>query len=139
MKKRILGITGSRAGPSPAQYLYLLGHINEYDILHHGDCKGVDEEAVKIAHYTGIHCVSHPPSNMKWRAHTQSDEVRAAKPYRDRNMDIVRESDEIIACPRTSDDKGGGTWMTIGIAREIGKPITIVHPDGSVEREVPVG
>jgi len=31
--------------------------------------------------------------------------------------------------------RGSGTWATIRYARKVGKPVTIIYPDGEIQEE----
>jgi len=105
--------------------------------FHHGDCKGADAAAAKIAKELGLHVVGHPPDNPQKRAFFKSDDTWPEKPYRDRNADIVGCADWLIACPRGAEAKlpYSGTWMTVRMARKLKRPILIIWPDGRKEWE----
>lgn len=119
---------------------------------HHGDCVGADYEFHNVAEYgfgmgasaapTSI--VIHPPINEQFRAFCIGTDRREAKPYLNRNRDIVDECDVLIAAPKQTVKpaslRGQGTWLTVEYAHKQGKPVYIVFPDGSVKRpEAAVG
>lgn len=113
------------------------------DEYHHGDCRGADEEFHKwiTAHdMRPIKIVIHLPDNSYKRAFCGSFgnlEWRPQKPYLDRNLDIVTETDLLIATPKEyTEVLRSGTWSTIRYARKQMKPIYIVYPDGEVIKNV---
>ena len=83
-----------------------------------------------------IPVVCHPPENEKFRAftHADADEVRVMKPYLTRNMDIVVESDFLVAVPlEDKESPRSGTWATVRYARGLRKTVVLVFPDGRVD------
>lgn len=140
----IVGVTGSRDGPTEAQKFsgaFLLGNcatiqLPEYDEitpneLHHGDCIGVDEWAHNLLTSYGFKTVAHPPENRRFRAFCKADECRITLPYLKRNRNIVEECDVLLAMPKTSAEVlRSGTWATVRHARKLGRPVVIVWPDG---------
>ena len=66
---------------------YVLSHPEA--ILHHGDAIGADAEVHDIAVELGCEIVIHPPTNETQRAFKSATEIRAPKPYLDRNKEIV--------------------------------------------------
>lgn len=132
-----LGVTGSRYGLSQPQKSFLLQLafgfvINE---LHHGDCVGVDQQVndffmgLRVGARLYVMTVAHPPLEERWRAHCNSDFVLPCKEYHARDRDIVNASTHVIGCPQRLWPRTGGTWYTIGYARERGRPLAIVLPD----------
>jgi len=104
--------------------------------LHHGDCTGTDKEAHAAARGLGIRIVIHPPEDTSRKANCIGDEIRRAKPYLERNHDIVDETDFLIACPRgRREELRSGTWATIRYARKMQRVIYLVWNDGSYSRE----
>jgi hypothetical protein len=105
--------------------------------LHHGDCKGSDAQAHKIAFDLGIKICIHPPSKRTERAYaTGASKTMPAKPYIERNHAIVSDTLLLIATPDTAAEKlRSGTWATIRYARLRGRPIIIINPDGSCSLE----
>ena len=133
-----VGFTGTRAGLSVVQRKSLVRLINtirgEVTEAHHGDCVGADAEFHDICLVREILIVIHPPLQPFQRACCVGyDFIREPKDYFDRDMDIVDETDLLIACPKTSTPvPHSGTWLTAGYARVTGKPIWFVYPDGTV-------
>lgn len=137
-----LGFTGTHHGMTTAQLKSVRTLLNTLGvaILHHGDCIGADAQADRIAKQLGAVVVIHPPLNERKRAfcdYSLPNELREAKPYLARNRDIVSEGiDGLVAAPRQTiepdNKRGQGTWTTIGYARQAGRNIWIVLPDGKV-------
>ena len=144
-----VGITGTKKGGSRRQVEGLRRLFTDMSInsdrnkkvieLHHGDCKGVDWEAFAIANKVfrnvslTLITVSHPPLDGKHRAFTKNDQTRKAKEYLQRNMDIVDETDWMIALPDSPNEKlRSGTWATIRYAKKQNKSVIIILPSGVV-------
>jgi len=144
-----IGFTGTSEPQQNAQLealtteLLRLHDAGLLDEFHHGDCINADENADCIVLFrTTARVVAHPPINAIARAFCSGVkgrfERREPKPYLERNRDIVDETDELIACPRAKlEQQRSGTWATIRYARKMGKPITIIFPDGRIKRELP--
>lgn len=130
----VLGFTGSRHGMTPEQ----VATVDEMTALafgevHHGDCVGADLAMDYIARVNGQRRIIHPPSDPRLRAWCDGDVVLPEKPYHDRNRDIVDACTMLIATPaEASEQPKGGTWYTVRYAREQGKPVMVVWPDGTV-------
>jgi hypothetical protein len=142
-----LGFTGTSRGMMQRQRAtvrYLFGELELTD-LHHGDCVGADAQADEDAiHYlSAVNIVVHPPTVSTKRAFRQPRAWRLVldpKPYLKRNRDIVAAGiDGLIAAPKDSveprNKRGQGTWTTIGYARQAGRRIWIVFPDGTFREE----
>jgi hypothetical protein len=100
-----------------------------YEILRHGDCIGVDEQAHYIAVELGYKIIIHPPENPIKRAFCKDSITLAPLPYLDRNKQIVNNSDIIIAVPKeNSQVLRSGTWSTVRFAQKQGKRIYIIYP-----------
>jgi len=140
-----IGFTGTRRGMVPKQYAafqQVLEHMTRVygRTLHHGMCIGADFQAHHYAATLGMRRVLHPPVVRKYIASITTDPtmdtVRPALEYRARNKLIVGETLCLIATPKEPiEAHGGGTWMTIRIARDLGRPIYIVWPDGHIRVE----
>lgn len=109
---------------------------HEYE-FHHGDCVGADADAHKIVwKYAARSIQVHPPTDDRWRARCIAAVVYQPEPYPVRNRAIVEASEVLIAVPDHPREKArGGTWMTVRIARALGKPIVFIMPDGLVCRD----
>lgn len=133
-----IGFTGTQSGMTEPQRKtlrrILRGQVGGF---HHGDCIGADAEAHDIADAAGLSVHIHPPTNPAKRAfkNTQPDRVRPEKPYLDRNKDIVRDTEALVAAPGAPVEQlRSGTWSTVRFARRLKRPIAIVLPDGSIRR-----
>lgn len=126
-----IGFTGTREGMTEKQKDALWALLVDLDATQfdHGDCEGSDEEASLIAKKFGCFIVSHPPTNHSHRAFTTPNVQRIAKPYLDRNRDIVDETEVLIACPKENEEQQrGGTWYTVRFARKQGKTVHVLQP-----------
>ena len=136
-----IGFTGTRHGMTREQALAVVivaaSYVKQGErwTAHHGDCIGADEGFHDLAHNVGATIVGHP-STHNLRAYREFDVEHDRKAPMVRNADIVRESDVMIACPyEATEQPRGGTWATIRMARMARKPLAIVLPDGTVQRE----
>lgn len=133
-----VGFTGTQRGMTETQAstvksLLLLNRCREF---HHGDCIGADAQAHDIATALSLLTVSHPPIVNLKRANKKADVILPAKDYLDRNRDIVRETDMLVATPgETEEQLRSGTWSTVRYARKLVRRIWIVWPDGTLKRE----
>lgn len=130
----IVGSTGSRHGMSAAQSMRfgLILTSSGATSLHHGDCRGADEQAHAIARGLKLWIVGHPPTSSGLRAFTDCDEWREPAPFLTRDRTIVMETNLLVATPHTSQEQlRSGTWATIRIARRQSLPHVIIDPDGN--------
>lgn len=120
---------------TPAQDKQLRAKLVGATAFHHGDCIGSDKQAHQIAKYDlNIWTVGHPPTNDRYRAFCDVDELREEAEYLERDYHIVEATDEIIATPNTHfETNRSGTWATVRYAVLKGKLVTIIFPDGSLE------
>lgn len=136
-----VGFTGTRKGMTSAQKhsLRMILLSLKCNTFSHGDCVGADEEAHAIAGELGAVVVVHPPINDKLRAYVTGNFILETKPVCDylvRNKHIVDSTEHLIATPETyTSAPGSGTWGTIRYARKIGRPRTIILPDGTCKDE----
>lgn len=134
---KIIGFTGTSQGMTERQRATLAVLLRSYypARLHHGCCIGADAQAHDVAHEIGIPCTLHPPDDDKAIAilgAVPGDIVWDAKPYLDRNMDIARACDVLIATPKTFLEQiRSGTWTTVRYAKKMNRHVTIIFPDGS--------
>jgi hypothetical protein len=140
----ILGFTGTRKGLTEEQRNLLRLKLSapmpgsnppllRAYALHHGGALGADDTAHWLALELQL-AVHVWPSNIPNQHATLGGEyVRHDEaPPLERNHTIVDQCDELIACPGEMEEVlRSGTWATIRYARRIGKPITIIYPDGS--------
>lgn len=130
-----LGFTGRRTQPTDEQLDWLYKQLCEGDYaeLHHGACLGADAAAHEAADDCGIPTIVHPPTNARYR---MPYDPRAlwlpARPYLDRNRDIVDATDILIALPDGPERQQSGTWATIRYATKIGRVAEICYPNGDV-------
>lgn len=124
------GFTGPREGMTDNQQLALAYLLRSGDTLRHGRCIGADAQADATGRACGCHTIAHPGPVPSLTAPTRSTEVRAPKPFHERNRDIVDESACLIAAPQTLQEEmqGSGTWQTIRYARKRGVPVIILDP-----------
>lgn len=126
-----VGVTGTREGATAQQLDELrvvLQGLNGTE-FHHGDCKGVDEQAAAIAKELGYKIVCHPPESDYLRAYFPADEMREPAGYLKRDRTIVDETDCLIVVPlHTEWQPKGGTWYTHDYAKKRDKPLTIIFP-----------
>lgn len=137
-----IGFTGTRQGMTPTQRAAVRELLAAHPgaVLHHGDAIGADAQAHDIAIALRCSVVVHPPTDGKDRAFKPSPDIRAPRPYLDRNRDIVRETTMLIAVPAEAvEQHRSGTWSTVRYARKLGRPISIVLPDGSISEWVAPG
>src|SRR5271156_6511042 len=122
---RKVGFTGTQKGAHLTQLAIVeekLKFLREegFDEFHHGACIGADEQVAKIAKELGFKVVAHPglgkdPANLQFRSDwSGSDETLEAKPYIDRDHDIVDATELMIATPLTyGEQTRSGTWTTV--------------------------
>lgn len=140
-----LGFTGSQHGVTTAQRYALLHVLARYRLfgalwMHNGDCLGADNVAAKLWQELDGKVHLHPPSIDTKRAFMYGEFVEAPRPYLDRNKDIVCSCDELVATPAEMFEQlRSGTWATIRFARKIGRPVTIIWPNGTYTRDSDAG
>src|SRR6185436_20018938 len=132
----IFGFSGTSKGMAPRQMKAVRQLLFECTELHLGDCIGADKEAYDLAIMAGITTIGHPPSDNKKRAFLQYDLERPLRPYLVRNRHIARDGVHgLFAAPEGWVEiirgPDGGTWSTVRRARNYGRRIWIVRPDGS--------
>jgi len=111
--------------------------------LHHGWCIGADAQAHALARNVGAHIVGHPPSDTSKQASLRLADfagIHKTYAYLTRNRHIIRDGvDGLIAAPKDfvqpKSLRGQGTWTTVGYARQAGRRIWIVFPDGTFKEE----
>lgn len=149
MQQIKIGFTGTQTGMTFKQYesfAVLMDFLSCLaDTYHHGDCIGADEQFhswIVLYDNRPIKIVVHPPDNPYKRAFCTFSgdfEIRPQKPYLERNLDIVTETDLLIATPKEySEILRSGTWSTIRYCRKQKKPCYIVYPDGEVVKKCPL-
>jgi len=132
------GFTGTR-NPIPRvqeeAFVRLLTVAGRYgDVLHHGDCVGADEVAHITAQGLGLGVVVHPPNVETHRAHSPGGHLLPPLPYLERNKNIVASTFRLLALPGSSQEElRSGTWATVRYAKQMGRMVIIVWPDGRTE------
>jgi hypothetical protein len=134
----IIGFTGTQQGMTVKQAIKFVAIIQALKPIefHHGDCIGADAEAHDLIRGENqpICIILHPPTSKSKRAFKDADKVYEAKPYIERNHDIVDVCDKLIACPKDIEEElRSGTWATARYALKCRKKVYIIHPDGSFE------
>lgn len=135
----ILGFTGTREGMTDrqregvAEFL----RVNKPMVVHHGDCVGADSQfhdSAMIAMPTPEIKI-HPCTLTRFRAYRKASVVYPVKPPKDRNKDIVRACDQLLAAPKTpaAESPRSGTWQTIRLALSFKKTVIVIWPDGTVQ------
>ena len=108
--------------------------------VHQGDCIGADAQFVDLAFdemLQGLEVHCHPPTNNKHRAFADCHTLHPTKGYLERNKDIVKAADIMIACPKEDGEVvRSGTWSTIRYAEAQGVLTIIVYTDGRTGSEI---
>lgn len=136
-----LAIAGTRKGLTEDQFNrvkeFILLEGSEFTHLHEGDCIGVDAQVTQMFQdmQPQVTVVCHPPDKFRCRAYTKYDETKDVRPYIMRDKDMVDASSFLWACPEGPEKIRSGTWTTVRYARNQGKMITIIYPDGKVDYE----
>lgn len=135
-----LGVTGT-SDPScvtpfaKAEFSRLVLELSPTTELHHGGCQGGDETMHHIIDdLFGCPIHIHQPDNKSKVAFFLGRNITLlpSKPYLERNKDIVKNCDVLIAMPKTMQEElRSGTWMTVrnGVLKR--KKVYIVWPDGT--------
>ena len=124
-----IGFTGNRNGLNQEQKERILMILDKYDdiIVSHGDCVGSDTDFHNICiNYKETYPTKKiiitifPPSNPTLRAFNKGDLLMKEKPYLQRNLDIIKNSNILIACPinKNKEVLRSGTWSTIRRAKK---------------------
>jgi len=126
-----VGFTGTQEGMTTKQKLAVRKWLSEHEVTegHHGDCIGSDADFHVICISLGIRVVVHPPINPSKRAFKRGCAEKPAKPYMQRNDDIIDDTDIMLATPSTMmEELRSGTWSTVRHARKKGKEVVMVFP-----------
>lgn len=138
-----IGFTGTQDGMTEAQRrsVEIILRYKEF-VGHHGDCVGADAEFHDIARacrgLLWMHI--HPPLNQAKRAFCRIDPARDVlereRPNLDRNREIVTQAEIMVATPKQPGPvPRSGTWTTVRYARELGRPLAVVIPNGAIITE----
>lgn len=142
----IVGFSGTRHGLTVAQIAALARVLVDLapSRVAHGVCVGGDEVAHRIARALGVPVDHHhgvgAGGDRTWRAAVdvlRGDVVHPEAPHLARNATIAAACDVLVAAPREEHGESArsGTWWAVRSARRLGRPVVIVRPSGSVERE----
>lgn len=138
--RRHFGFTGTERGCSPAQREALSRVLRglrvvapaAYLFLHHGRCVGADAEARLLAAQAGFLTIAHPGDSPAMQALPGDWMTLPAKDNLVRNVDIVRASCLLLATPAEfTEIRRSGTWTTVRRARDAGRPVHLLRPDGT--------
>lgn len=132
-----IGFTGNRYGITSEQKNQIISILDKYDnlIVSHGDCVGSDTDFHNLCmNYRTEHQNKkikihiYPPNNSKLRAFNQGDLIMDEKPYLQRNLNIIKNSSILIACPidKNKEELRSGTWSTIRKARKLNLMIILL-------------
>lgn len=98
--------------------------------FHHCDRVGADEEAHTIAVELKLVTVSHPHTAALYRARLMSNDVRPAWPALRATLDVVEETELIIAAPFPgAEAMMVDTWDMVFEARKRKKGVLIIAPE----------
>ena len=141
MKRTKVGFTGTQQGMNTYYQLpqleQLLLKYNPTE-FHHGDCIGADAQAHELVRRILPSCiiVVHPPLDSSKRAFCMGDITYNPRPYLERNDDIVKLSDILIATPKEIQMVlRSGTWTTVRYAQKAKLQTHIIFPRALTEQE----
>ncbi len=133
-----IGFTGNRYGLTlyqKEQIISILNNSGDNIILSHGDCVGSDTDFHNLClEYKNLYLNKkiiihiHPPDNSKLRGFNKGDLIMPEAPYLTRNLNILKNSHILIACPTDKNNEvlRSGTWSTIRQAKKLNLPIFIL-------------
>lgn len=138
-----IGFTGTRTDLPPSQRAALEAVLRSLHVwgwgasMAHGDCVGADLAAHDIAMRLGYMVHVLPPLSNRYRAFCVGHQNYVPAEYMIRNRRIASMCTRLVAAPLSPEEEAprSGTWATVRMARHLGKPITLVWPDGRVEDE----
>lgn len=141
--KEVIAFTGTRLGMTEFQKKtlkqILLAELDNIDVFMDGCCVGSDAEAFDIATELGIDTHGYPGhpygdfKNTTNRDDRNRNHMNHPFPFFSRNRTMVELSTHVLATPANYYNTRGGTWYTINYAKQQGKPLTIIYPDGLKE------
>lgn len=136
----ILGFTGTQRGMTDRQWRVcqdLLKRRLRPVAAHHGQCIGADADFHDLCLTLEIPVTLHPPTNRSKVAWCPGAvEIRRPRPYLERNREIVRACNTLLATPAQDEEQlRSGTWATIRYARKSKRDVVLVFPDGTVRLE----
>lgn len=137
MEQIKIGFTGTRNGLNETQKELIPLILDKYSeiIVSHGDCVGADTDFHNL-------CINYkqnnpdkkitiqifPPTNSSMRAFNEADIIMPVKPYLERNLNILKNSNILIACPvdKNKEELRSGTWSTIRQAKKLNMEIHLL-------------
>lgn len=136
----ILGFSGTQKGMSEYQVDFFRNYFKIMQIIYddaleldHGDCIGADAQMHALGRENNLWIAGHPPINNSKRAFCKTDISFPAKPYLDRNKNIVDRSHKMLFAPEGPEKLRSGTWSTVRYARKQEKSYILVYPSGDSE------
>lgn len=135
--RTILGFTGTRGGITRQQKEAVIWYLLEAAQLHHGDCIGADEQAQALALNLSVDCYAYPGLMDRYWAKTDGNlVVYDRQPELERDRKIAAVCDRLLACPGIyTEEARSGTWATCRYGHAAGKPVIVVYPDGTVDKD----
>ncbi len=129
MEQIKIGFTGNRFGLKPDQEEQIKLILDKYNniVVLHGDCIGADTDFHNLCvNYRNTHVDKtllihiYPPNISSMRSFNQADLTMEERPYLERNLNIIKNSSILIACPvdKNKEILRSGTWSTIRQARK---------------------
>lgn len=142
----ILGVTGTRSGPTVAQHAafsrfmrrcppeaFVHGGASGWDVLAHMIVANL-RPSVPIDIYPADGQICPAWNFIGWPGNTT---VYPEAPPLERNRVITERIHWLIAVPRQdAEELRSGTWSTVRYAREIGCPVYLIRSDGTIVRDV---
>lgn len=137
MHYRSIGVTGTREGLSEAQTQWVNDFLddNTTNVLHHGDCVGVDDQVANLFfEHHSAYIIAHPGKTCRCKAHCKvNDLIMHNSENLTRNRLIVQSVELLLAFPLTETKiRYSGTWYTVEYAKKINIPVFTVKPSGLV-------
>lgn len=133
----ILAFTGTRKGMTPRQHSIVKQILEEFEPteVHHGGCIGADTEFHELCSHLEVPYIHVWPSNLPSMQGVIGSHFNVIVHYHppqpplDRNWDIVREADLVVACPESAVESiRSGTWATVRYADQLDKQIKVIKP-----------
>lgn len=134
----VLGFVGVASGMSPFQRIKFSSLLEKlvaaYDITFvHGDSRGGDEIAHKIAKHLGCRTECFPTDTVGNRAFCECDVVHPTIQFLGRFKKIGEMAERIISVPSKSDEnEKSGAWITTRTVLHNKKPVYLILPSGTI-------
>lgn len=152
---RVLGFTGTQAGLTDRQEdtLALLFRFHISGVLLNGMEAHADAAAARLARSHGYHIIGlpgAPPGDPSRCPDELMDEIEEVRPELDRNGEIARRGENLLACPRQARrfirERSAardvplervvirsGTWATVRYAVAANRLVWLIWPDGEID------